>query len=308
MQPIHNVVIFGAGAMGGYFTAQFLNVPEFSTAVLARGERYERLKRDGLIVNGRHYAVPVIHPDEDADPADLIIVALKNHHLPEAVPDLKSVVGAQATIISVMNGLDSEEIIGAVYGMDKLLYAVSVGIDAQRDGNRISYTRPGKHYVGLAENTHLDERVRRVQVAFERAGIAYETPVDMLRILWWKFMVNVGMNQASAVMRAPYGVFQTSPEAQALMEGLMHEVIVLAERAGINLKEKDIADWYTFLNTLSPQGKTSMLQDIEARRKTEVEAFGGKVVVLGERYGIPTPLNQTMIRIIHILEQYPPRG
>ncbi|HQI85225.1 MAG TPA: ketopantoate reductase C-terminal domain-containing protein, partial [Anaerolineae bacterium] len=96
--------------------------------------------------------------------------------------------------------------------------------------------------------------------------------------------------------------------AQALMEGLMHEVIVLAERAGINLKEKDIADWYTFLNTLSPQGKTSMLQDIEARRKTEVEAFGGKVVVLGERYGIPTPLNQTMIRIIHILEQYPPRG
>ncbi|HQI87711.1 MAG TPA: 2-dehydropantoate 2-reductase N-terminal domain-containing protein, partial [Anaerolineae bacterium] len=114
MQPIHNVVIFGAGAMGGYFTAQFLNVPEFSTAVLARGERYERLKRDGLIVNGRHYAVPVIHPDEDADPADLIIVALKNHHLPEAVPDLGCVVGEHTTIISVMNGLDSEEIIGAV--------------------------------------------------------------------------------------------------------------------------------------------------------------------------------------------------
>jgi len=303
MQPIHNVVIFGAGAMGAYFVTQFLNVPEFATAVLARGERYERLKRDGLIVNGRHYAVPVIHPDEEAKPADLIIVALKNHHLPEAVPDLKSVVGAQATIISVMNGLDSEEIIGAVYGMDKLLYAVSVGIDAQRDGNRISYTRPGKHYVGLAENTHLDERVRRVQVAFERAGIAYETPVDMLRILWWKFMVNVGMNQASAVMRAPYGVFQTSPEAQALMEGLMHEVIVLAERVGVNLKEADIADWYTFLNTLSPQGKTSMLQDIEAGRKTEVEAFGGKVVALGKQYDIPTPLNQTMVRIIHVLEQ-----
>ncbi len=303
MQPIRKVVIFGAGAMGGYFAAQFLNAPDFSTAVLARGERYARLKRAGLIVNGRHYTLSVIDPDEGSEPADLIIVALKNYHLPEAVSDLKAVIGDQTTIISVMNGLDSEEIIGAVYGMDKLLYTVSVGIDAQRDGNRISYTRPGKHYIGNAVNTHIDARVRRVQVAFERAGITYETPVDMLRILWWKFMVNVGMNQASAVMRATYGVFQTSPEAQALMEALMHEVIVLAEHTGINLKEKDIADWYAFLNTLSPQGKTSMLQDIEAGRKTEVEAFGGKVVALGERYGVPTPINQTIVRIIQVLER-----
>lgn len=303
MHPIHKVVIFGAGAMGGYFTAQFLNAPGFKTAVLARGERYERLKRDGLIVNGRHYTVPVIHPDENNDPADLIIMALKHHHLPEAVPDLKSVVGAETTIVSVMNGLDSEEIIGAVYGMDKLLYAVSVGIDAQREGNRSSYTKPGKHYFGHADNTHINERVRRVQAAFDRAGITYETPVDMMRIMWWKFMVNVGMNQASAVTRATYGVFQTSPEAQALMEALMHEVIVLAERASVDLKEKDIADWYGFLNTLSPQGKTSMLQDIEARRKTEVEAFGGKVVALGEMYGVPTPVNLTMLRAIHVLEQ-----
>jgi 2-dehydropantoate 2-reductase len=298
MHPIHKVVILGAGAMGGYFVTQFLNAPEFSTAVLARGERYERLKRDGLIVNGRHYDVPVIHPDENNEPAGLIIVALKHHHLPEAVPDLKSIVGDETTIISVMNGLDSEEIIGAVCGMDKVLYGISVGIDALRDGNRISYTKPGKHYFGHADNTHIDERVRRVQTAFDQAGITYETPVDMMRIMWWKFMINVGMNQASAVTRAPYGVFQTSPEAQALMEALMHEVIVLAECAGIDLKGKDIADWYTFLNTLSPQGKTSMLQDIEAGRKTEVEAFGGKVVALGEQYGIPTPINQTMLHII----------
>jgi 2-dehydropantoate 2-reductase len=303
MHPIHNVVILGAGAMGGYFTAQFLNAPGFSTAVVARGERYERLKREGLVVNGKRYVVPVIHPDEDNEPADLIIVGLKTHHLPEAVPDLKSVVGDETTIISVMNGLDSEEVIGAVYGIDKMLYAVSVGIDALREGNRINYTKPGKHYFGHADNTHIDECVRRVQAAFDQAGITYETPVDMMRIMWWKFMVNVGMNQASAVTRAPYGVFQTSPEAQALMETLMHEVIVLAECAGIDLKEKDIADWYTFLNTLSSQGKTSMLQDIEAGRKTEVEAFGGKVVALGEQYGIPTPVNLTMLRVIQVLEQ-----
>ena len=116
-------------------------------------------------------------------------------------------------------------------------------------------------------------------------------------------MINVGMNQASAVMRAPYGVFQSSPQAQELMETLMREVITLAQAAQVNLVDQDIDDWYTFLNTLSPQGKTSMLQDIEAGRKTEVDIFGGKMVELGRIHAIPTPVNQTVLRIIQVLEQ-----
>jgi 2-dehydropantoate 2-reductase len=176
-----------------------------------------------------------------------------------------------------------------------------------RQGNQVAYTRPGKHYFGQATNTHLSQQVQRVQEAFERAGIAHETPLDMMRMMWWKFMVNVGTNQASAVMRAPYGAFQSSPDAQALMEALMREVLVLAQVAGVNLVEQDLDEWYSTLNTLSPQGKTSMLQDIEAGRKTEVEIFGGKVVELGQAHGIPTPVNQTVLRIIRVLEQYPGR-
>ena len=118
-------------------------------------------------------------------------------------------------------------------------------------------------------------------------------------------MINVGMNQASAVMRAPYGIFQVILSAQELMEALMSEVIALAEVLDVNLTHRDIEDWYVFLNTLSPQGKTSMLQDIEAGRKTEVEIFGGKVVELGQTYGVPTPINQTVLCIIRVLEQNP---
>jgi 2-dehydropantoate 2-reductase len=297
------VVILGAGAMGAFFATRFFDADGCSAAVVARGPRYDRLKSDGLVVNGKAYAIPVIHPDKATTPADLIIVALKNHHLPQAVHDLKNLIGKQTTIISVMNGLDSEEYIGSVYGMDQVLYAVSVGIDAVRQGNRITFTKPGKHYFGEATNIHLSQRVQRVQHAFDRAGIPYETPLDMVRMMWWKFMVNVGMNQASAVMRAPYGVFQSSPQAQELMEALMREVVVLAEAVGVNLVERDMDDWYTFLNSLSPRGKTSMLQDIEAGRKTEVEIFGGKVVELGKAHGIPTPVNQTVLRIIQVLER-----
>jgi 2-dehydropantoate 2-reductase len=305
MPEIKHVVILGAGAMGAFFAARFSDTPQFSTVLVARGERYDRLRRDGLVVNGQTYHIPVLHAEATSPPADLILIAVKHHHLPEAVHDLKNVVGDGTTILSMMNGLDSEETIAAVYGLDKVLYAVSAGIDALRQGNQVTYTTPGKHYFGEVTNVPVSQRVRHVQVAFEQTGIPYETPPDMMRVMWWKFMVNVSMNPPSAVLRAPYGVFQSLPEARALMEALMREVITLARAEGVNLTEQDIADWYPVLQTLSPQGKTSMLQDIEAGRKTEIEMFAGKVVELGQKHGISTPVNETMLRLIHVLEQVP---
>lgn len=304
MEEIKKVAILGAGAMGAAYAAKFFDTSEFSTVFVAREPRLERLRIEGLVVNGKHYSIPVVHPDEPQPTADLIVVALKNHNLPEAANDLRNLVGSGSTIVSVMNGLDSEDYLGSVYGMDKVLYAIAVGIDAVREGNSVTYTNPGKILFGDPDNSHPSERVRRVQAAFERAGLASEIPADMMRTLWWKFMINVGVNQASAVMRAPYGVFQSSPDAQALSEALMSEVIVLARHVGVNLQDDDLDAWNAVLKTLSPEGKTSMLQDIEAGRKTEVEAFSGKVVELGKTHGIPTPVNETLLRIIHVLERH----
>lgn len=308
MQKIQKVAILGAGAMGAYFASSFFDTAGFSTVLIAKGHRLDKLKTKGLVVNEKSYAIPVIHPDEATSTMDLIIVALKHHHLEEAVQGLEKLVGDSTTIISVMNGLESEEYIGSIYGMDKMLYTISVAIDAVRQGNQITYTKPGKHYFGEAVNTHLSQRVLHVQEAFDRSGIVYETPEDMIRMMWWKFMINVGVNQASAVMRAPLGVFQKSPEAQGLMESLMKEVIALTDVMDINLTNRDIEEWYTFLNVLSPQGKTSMLQDIEAGRKTEVEIFGEKVVELGKTHGVTTPVNQTVLQIIRVIEQHSERN
>jgi 2-dehydropantoate 2-reductase len=82
----------------------------------------------------------------------------------------------------------------------------------------------------------------------------------------------------------------------------MREAVQVAQLEGINLGEADISEWYTFLNALSPDGKTSMLQDVEAGRKTEMEIFGGKVVELGQKHGIATPVNETLVWIIRVLE------
>jgi len=301
--PIKTIAVIGAGAMGACYSSKFFEIDHNCISLVATGDRYYRLKEKGLIVNDKHYFFNVIRPEEKAPPSDFIIVAVKHHHLEEAIRDISNRVGENTLIISIMNGIESEEQIAAVYGVDKLLYALAVGIDAVRHANSITFSQQGKLFFGDAHNPRLSERVVRIQSLFDKAGIIYEIPEDMIRTLWWKFMINVGVNQASAALGAPYSVFQNSREAKELMESAMREVITIAQAEGIHLVEEDIENWNSFLATLSPQGKTSMLQDVEAKRKTEVEMFAGKVIELGKKHGIPTPINQTLYRFIKVIEE-----
>jgi 2-dehydropantoate 2-reductase len=304
MQPIKRVAILGAGAMGAYFAARFFSTPGFSTALIAEGPRAEKLRNDGLLVNDKLLKIPVAIPEETNQPFDLVIVALKHHQLAPALTSLHPIIGKDTLFLSVMNGLESEAIIAAQFGWERVLYAISVGIDAVREGNHITYTKAGKHIFGEAKNKTLSPNVLRVQQAFTAAGIQFETPLDMLRMLWWKFMINVGVNQASAVLRARYGVFHTDPDARALMDALMQEVVLLAQASEVDLTPQDVLNWYPVLHTLSAEGKTSMLQDVEAGRQTEVDVFGGKAVELGKKFGIPTPVNQTVVQIIKVNEKH----
>jgi 2-dehydropantoate 2-reductase len=299
---IHTIAVIGSGAMGAAYASVFYDMDSKGISFIAGGERFERLCREGLIVNGKHYPIPVFQPEDRSPPADLLIVAVKYHHLDNAIRDMEHRIGDETAIVSVMNGIESEERIGAVYGMNKVLYAVSVGIDAVRVGNRVSYANQGKVLFGEARNPFPTERVKRIQALFDRAGITCETPPDMIRTLWWKFMINVGVNQASAALRAPYAVFQTSQEARRIMESAMREVVVLAREVGVHLSEADIDNWRAILAGLNPHGKTSMLQDVEAGRKTEVEMFAGKVIELGRLHDVPTPVNEELYDIIRNIE------
>jgi 2-dehydropantoate 2-reductase len=290
---IEKVAIIGAGALGAAYGSILCEMDPKCICFIAGGTRCEKLKRDGVVVNGKRCPIAVVSPEE-ATPADLLIVAVKHHHLNQAIGDMKKAVGPATTILSVMNGIDSEERIGAVCGMDKVIYGLTLGIDALREGNRVNYTNQGRIFFGEAKNPEMTDRVRRIKELFDRAGIAYVIPPDMIRSLWFKYMVNVGANQASAVLRANYGTLRSSPEARGLMESAMREVIALAAAMKVDLSDKDIGDWYKVLEGLNPEGKTSMFQDVEAGRKTEVEMFAGTVIELGKRYGVATPVNQRL--------------
>jgi len=300
MHSIEKVVIVGAGALGAFYASRSISSGKFSVAVAAEGHRAETLRREGVQVNGERFRVDVVTPCRG--PADLVIVALKDDQLADAMPLIRSQIGPETAVLSVMNGLASEEEIATGCSNSQTLYCVAVGIDAVRDKGQVTVTNAGRLIFGRAHNEGEDPLVGKVQNALDDADLPWETPTDMLRMLWWKFMVNVGINQASAILRAPYGVFQQSASARAVVDTLMQEVITLAQAKGINLTEEDLLAWPPVLNSLSPIGKTSMLQDVEAGRRTEVDMFAGEVVRLGEKYGIPVPVNQMMLNLLHALE------
>ena len=306
VEPIQRIVIMGAGAMGAAYGAMFSDAPGFSVSFAAGGKRYEKLKDTRIMVNGLTYKIPAVHPDRITDAPDLILVALKHHHLDAALEDIKALTRDKTIILSVMNGLESEKTIGGVCGWEKVVLSIAVGIDAVHENHLFTYRSPGK--IIFANNPDLPgstdhQRLKRISEALDRASIPNEISPDIARTLWWKFMINVGINQASAVLKAPYGVFQTSSRARSLMTMLMEEVITLARARKINLTPKDLEDWIKVLDTLSPTGKTSMLQDMEAGRKTEVEIFAGSVTAMGEESKIPTPANKIFLNLIQVMEE-----
>lgn len=304
---IDSALVVGAGAVGSVVAATMHGKMPGSIRLLASPAREKRLRAGGLVVNGTRIDLPLAPSSVPPGPGEapgLIVVAVKGYQLDEAIAEMAPYVGDGTTIISLLNGISSEDALAAAFGRDKVLYAMILGIDAVREGNSTSYSVTGAVHFGEARNPAgaWSPRVLAVASFFERAGVAYSVPEDMIRSMWYKLMINVGVNQASAVTGGCYGLFGALPEARSLMESSMRELVAISKAMGTGLVEADIAAWYRTLATLSPDGKTSMLQDIEAGRATELDLFAGEVIRLGERAGVPTPVNRTLYDIIRTLE------
>jgi len=301
---IERIAVLGAGGLGAVYANTF-HLAGLETKLVAKGERFNRLERDGVYINDVQYHIPVLNASTHQNnfEADLVIVATKYHQLESALPDLDKLISPNTIFISLLNGLTSEKIIADHCKSNNVLLSIAMNLDARRVDNRIYHSRPPLLIFGEANNATLSDQVLAVKSVLTKVGISHETPEDMTRTMWWKFMVNVGMNQSSAVTGANYGLYKSEAEIRWLKEALMREVIAVAKAEGINLKDEDATSFYATLNIIAEDGKTSMLQDIEACRKTEVEMFAPVVIGLGEKHGIPTPVNQTILSIIRTLER-----
>jgi len=303
MRDISNVIIVGLGALGGIYAVKLQDHNPDCVRVLVDPERLKRYSADGVLFNGRRYDFRYVLPEPNPAKADLVIIATKADALPGAIAAIQPFVGDNTLILSLLNGVTSEQHIATAYGWEKVLYACFVGHGSTRVGNAITFDGVGRIVFGEAENRTHSPRVAALTRFFDAANITYEVPEDMLFALWRKFVLNVGVNQASAVLRASYGVFQRSEQALNIAIELMEEALTIARRIGIQNADAILPWALEFIRTTPPAFKSSMLQDMEAGAKTEVSIFGGTVCDLGQELGIPTPLNATFVKLIKALEE-----
>ncbi len=301
---INKVTLIGLGAMGIWFAPRLealLGGENFR--VLAGGERGERLKSRGVTANGVNHRFRVISPDQQGDPADLILMAVKDTGLKQAIADIRNQVGPHTVILSVMNGIDSEELLAAAYGWEHVLYSYMRVSIVMKDGVANFDPGFGKVHFGEACNELLTERVLAVKALFDAAGIPYEIDVDMVKGMWFKFMCNVGENLTCALLGIPFGAYRVSDHANEIRRKAMWEVVHVANKLGVALGAEDIERQESQIKRLPYFNKPSTLQDLEAGRKTETEMFAGKMIKLGEELGVETPLCWMFYHGIRVLEE-----
>ena len=301
MSEIKNVIICGLGAIGTIYALKLKGCTNLK--ILADEKRIERYKKNPVIFNGTECDFSFILPEEKNFNADLVIIAVKNSGLDAAADSIKNFVDENTIILSLLNGISSEEYLASIYGWEKLLFSYFVGHTSTRKGTEISFDGVGEIVFGEKENSNLSKKVLAVKNLFEDAKIDYSIPEDMEYSMWKKFLVNVGTNQASAILGGAYKLFQNSEKSMNLAKNFMKEAQKIAEVSGIKNSEKMLDEALEIINSMLPETKSSMLQDVEAARKTEVEIFAGKVVELGKKFNIPTPYNKIAFEIISALDE-----
>ncbi|WP_291633472.1 ketopantoate reductase family protein [Clostridium sp.] len=300
---IKTVSIIGLGALGILFGNHLSKkMPKENLKIIAGIDRIKKYENNHVYCNGELCTFNYATPEEICEPVDLVIFAVKYSGLKKAIQDVKNQVGEHTIILSALNGITSESIIGETYGMDKILYCVAQGMDAVKEENELTYHNMGMLCVGEREPGFISQKVKRVSEFFEKMELPYEAVTDMYKRQWGKFMLNVGANQTVAVYESDYDEIQREGEARNTMISAMEEVMNLSEKAGVNLTVADVNYWLEILGTLSPEGKPSMRQDMEARRYSEVELFAGEVLELGKKYGISTPVNRKLYDRIKFIE------
>lgn len=302
MERIDSVAVVGAGALGLMYAQPLKALLGDRLYFVAGGSRRERLASTVFSINGGEERFAVRSFDASGDPPGLVLVAVKNYDLPELGPQLARLCGPDTVVVSVLNGIDSEEALERAVPGSAVLYCCVLGMDAVKSGHLVSFTSRGRMLLG-AKGNGPSEALDAVLDLLGRAGLSALRSQDIHRDIWWKWMINIGVNQVSAVTGANYGKVRTDPDAVALMDAAMREVVALAQAEGIDLSEEDIVKFHAVLNGLGAEGKTSMLQDMEHRRKTEVESFGGRLVRLARERGVPAPVNETLYRIVSVRER-----
>lgn len=295
-----SVAVLGAGAVGSYIIQGLAKKPGITLGVVATGERAKRLGQ-GCKINNEIYHPQVWSPQE-AHNVDLLVVALKYGALPRALEDIKTIAGENTTVISLMNGVDSEDTIASVIGQEKVLYSlIKIASHKEQDEYVFDVESTIGIILGELQVPFASDRVKAIEELFAETNIHYRVTEHIREEIWSKFRLNVTNNLPQAILGAGVGCYRDSQHMKFISKALRRELEAIAATKGIDisLAEKAITKGCP----VPPAARYSTLQDLDAGRHTEIDMFSGALIKMGQELGIPTPFNEYTYHMIKALEE-----
>lgn len=300
---IENVSVVGMGALGILFGKYIQDkIGKESVSFVVNKNRMKKYVQQGIICNGERGSFNLID-EEIKKETDLLIIAVKATALDEAIKTAKNQVGEKTIIISLLNGITSEEIIGQAFGKEKVIYCVAQGMDAVKIDNKFTCSHMGELRIGIPKDeTYKQEKLNSVVEFFNSIDFPYTLEEDIIHRLWSKFMLNVGVNQVVMINEGNYGTVQKEGKERQMMKDAMKEVIELASYEGVKLSNEDLEGYVKLTDTLDPKGMPSMRQDGLMKRPSEVELFSGTVLKLAKKYNLEMKVNEYLYKKVKNME------
>ena len=301
------IAVLGAGSLGCAMGGVLTEAGQEVWLINRHAERVAHLRRHGLLmrVDGvdRRVAVRVAQRADEVGPVDLVVVLVKSFHTEEAIAGALALLGPQTDVLSLQNGVGHEDILARHVGRERVLVGRSyVGGSPLGPGHVIAGYLGKDTHIGELDG-RVSERVQRIAAVFNAAGLQTMVSQNILGTVWDKLLINVATGAITALTGLSYGPLYRQPQLQALGVAAVEEAMAVARAQGIALSITDpLFAWTKAGAGLGEDFKTSMLQSIEKGSVTEIDYVNGAVVRLGERHGVATPVNRTLLALMQGLE------
>jgi 2-dehydropantoate 2-reductase len=255
-----------------------------------------------LRINDEVVKVRATNKPSEIGAVDLVLVFVKCYHTEEAVRNALPLIGPDTVVLSLQNGWGNGPRIAKIAGEGKLLIGVCYHSATVSGPGHVLHVGKGMTFIGELDG-RMTQRLARVAETFQKAGLEATATPEILKEIWYKLALNVCTLPTSALLRfyAPQLV-QHEPMMQ-LMKDLLQEVIAVARAQTIALDFNERWGAITgLLRRCAPTAKSSMLQDVEKSRRTEIDVINGAIVEAGERLNIAVPYNRAMVAMVKSLE------
>jgi 2-dehydropantoate 2-reductase len=303
-------LVAGTGALGSVFGGLLQHSGQ-PVDFLGRGQHFARARGQGLEIDGiwgnfRLSPIPAA-PPEIGEPYEVILLCVKSFDTQEACRQLRGWLAPQGLVISIQNGLGNLELIAQEFGERCTIGArVIFGAQVTRPGLVTVTVYAAPVLLGALVPAPADEKLTRVAADLNRAGIPTEVVADIIPPLWDKVLYNCALNPLGAILGVPYGALGDDPQTRELMRLIIAEVYRVARAKGVKLPRPEAADYFRhFLENLVPPTAAhwpSMWQDLQAGRRTEIEALNGAICRYGQEKGVSTPYNEAVSHLIRFME------